>query len=78
MSAASMGSMGIPTIRISTESSREARAQSEFAKAAAEYDARKKKSMDSAAETDTEAGENGEGKEMNGHGEKPKMDVKGR
>lgn len=34
LSAASTGSMGIPTIRISMESSREARAQSEFAKAA--------------------------------------------
>lgn len=75
LSAASAGSMGIPTIRISTESSREARAQSEFAKAAAEYDARSKKSMDSAEESEASGDE--EGKEVNGHGEKAKMDVNG-
>lgn len=76
LSAASAGSMGIPTIRISTESSREARAQSEFAKAAAEYDARSKKSMDSAADTETEM-EAGAENEANGHGEKANMDVNG-
>lgn len=77
LSAASTGSMGIPTIRISTESSREARAQNEFAKAAAEYDARSKKSIDSTVGTESEASGDEDGKEVNGHGEKAKMDVNG-
>lgn len=73
----SAASTGTPTIRILTESSREARVQSEFAKAVGEYDARSKKSVVLAVGTESEASGKDERTEVKGHGEKTKMYVNG-
>lgn len=73
LSAASAGSMAIPTIRISTESTREARAKEEFEAAAKAYD-EKRKSKESLVEPTTGGGQE---VEVNGRGETVRMNGNG-